>query len=110
MDAVAAALDAVAALIGGDRAFARTRQAVIAANPELHERELVKLASVTADLAGGLRRRGVGADEASLAAEAGAAVYRVAFEQWVSAAEDCDLRDVIRETLARLRILAAAAG
>lgn len=61
-------------------------------------------------MTGGLRRRGVGAAEASLAAEAGAAVYRVAFEQWVSAAEDRDLCDVIRQTLARLRILAAAIG
>ena len=51
------------------------RQAVIAANAELRERELIKLASLSAALADGLRRRGVPDPDASLAAEAGIAVY-----------------------------------
>ena len=53
------------------------------ANPELQERELVKLASVAAALAGALRERGVGEPEASVTAEAGVAVFRVSFERWV---------------------------
>ena len=39
------------------RAFALRRQAVIAANPELQERELIKLAALAAALADALRRR-----------------------------------------------------
>src|SRR3954454_3309630 len=44
LDAVAAALDAAADLIGGNHAFSRRRQSVITANAELHERELIKMA------------------------------------------------------------------
>ncbi len=109
LDAVALALDAVAGLIGGDREYSKQRQAVIMANPELQERELIKLAHMSGALAAGLRRRGAEASEAELAAEAGLAVYRVAYAQWVDAAEDGDLRDVIRESMARLRSLTAGA-
>ena len=42
------------------------------------------MASLSASLADGLRRRGVADPDASLAAEVGIAVLRVAFEQWVS--------------------------
>src|SRR5947208_7907060 len=45
IDAVAAALEAVAGPLQERREHARKRQAVIAANDELRERELVKLAS-----------------------------------------------------------------
>src|SRR5580693_3174881 len=46
IDAVAAALGAAGAVLEGRRAFARQRQAVIAANAELRERELIKLATL----------------------------------------------------------------
>lgn len=105
LDAVTAALDTAADMIGGNRGFAQKRQAVIMANAELRERELIKLATMSVALADGLRRRGVSDLEARLAAETGVAVYRVAFEQWVNATEDRDLRDVIRTSLAQLRTL-----
>ena len=62
--------------------YSRARQAVIDANAELRERELIKLASLAAALADGLRRRGVPDPQAGLAAETGIAVLRVAFQQW----------------------------
>src|SRR5438105_15155446 len=52
IDAVAAALEAAGALLQERREFARQRQSVIAANTELQERELIKLASLSAALAG----------------------------------------------------------
>ncbi|MFG2940704.1 TetR family transcriptional regulator [Streptomyces sp. NPDC048282] len=107
LDAVTIALDAAAEMIGGDRGFTRRRQTVITANAELRERELTKLASISATLAGGLRRRGVGELDASLAAETGVAIYRVAFERWVNATEDSELREVIRTSVAQLRALTA---
>jgi hypothetical protein len=58
-------------------------------------------------LADGLRRRGVDGLEANLAAETGAAVYRVAFERWVDVTEERELRDVVRASLVRLRTLTA---
>ncbi|MEU6507178.1 hypothetical protein [Streptomyces sp. NPDC046942] len=48
------------------------------------------------------------ADDASLAAETGIAVFRVAFERWINTTEERDFRDVVRETLTQLRILAAS--
>ncbi|ADI10338.1 regulatory protein TetR [Streptomyces bingchenggensis BCW-1] len=108
IDAVAAALEAVAAGFEGRHAYARERQAVIAANAELRERELIKLASWSAALTDTLRRRGVGDPAASLIAEAGIAVFKVAFERWVEEPDPRDLVQLIRESLDELK--AATAG
>lgn len=108
LELVAAALEAVADVIGHDRDLARKRHTVIMANADLRERELIKLARMTAALADGLRRRGIGDAEAELAAEAGSAVYRVAFRRWVDAAGDLDLREAIGQSFAQLRSLTAA--
>ncbi|MDP9609165.1 TetR/AcrR family transcriptional regulator [Streptomyces demainii] len=108
LDAVAAVLDTVAQMVGGDRELARKRQTVIMANADLRERELIKLTSLSAALADRLRQRGIGDVEASLAAETSIAVFRVAFSRWVTATDDHDLQGVIRETLDQLRTLAAS--
>ncbi len=107
MDAIAAALDAAAELLGGRQDFSRQRQSVIAANAELRERELIKMASLSLALADGLRRRGVADPDASLAAEAGIAVFRVAFERWVSEPGEQELAQVMRDSLRQLRSLTA---
>ena len=89
------------------REHARQRQAVIAANAELQERELIKLAVLAAALADALRRRGVGEPAASLTAEAGIAVFKVAFDRWVGdqpGDEDPpSLTSLVREALDDLR-------
>ena len=107
--AVAAALTATAAYFGDNREFARQRQAVVMATPELHERELIKLATLSAALAAALRGRGVLEPDASLAAEAGIAVFRVAFAQWVAPSELRSFADIVHHSLARLRDLATLA-
>jgi len=82
--AVGAALQAVATDFFGDRRdYAQRRQRIIAANPDLRERERIKLASLAAAVADALRRRGVPDVAADLAGETGIAVFRVAFERWV---------------------------
>jgi len=83
------------------------RQAVIAANAELQERELIKLASLTSALAAALRQRGVTEPAASLAAEAGIAVFRIAFERWISETSQADLPHIIRESLDELKAVTA---
>ncbi|MBP0455935.1 TetR family transcriptional regulator [Streptomyces montanisoli] len=107
LDAVAAVLDTVARMVGGDRELARKRQTVVMANADLRERELIKLTSLSAALADRLRQGGIGDIDASLAAETSIAVFRVAFSRWVTATDDQDLQDIIRETLDRLRTLSA---
>ncbi len=104
---VAAALDEFATLVGEDRGWARRRRAVIDTTPELLERELVKLATMSAALAGVLRERGVGDLEAGLAAETGIAVLRIAFERWTGAEVDATLPELMGESLARLQEIAA---
>src|ERR1700690_2651023 len=108
LDAVAAAIEVAGALLQERREYARKRHAVIAANAELRERELIKLASLGAAVADQLRRRGVGEPAASLTAEVGIAVFKVAFERWVEGAEERELPHLIRESLDELRAVTAA--
>ena len=106
IEAVAAALAAPAEFFNDElRPFSRLRNSVIAANSDLHERELIKLAKLSAALADGLRGRGVGEPDASLAAEAGIAVFRVAFTRWVGESERRGYGEIVNESLARLRTL-----
>jgi hypothetical protein len=90
MQAVAAALDAAAEFLGQNREHSRQRQAIINSHADLLERELIKMARLAEALAEGLRRRGVPEPDASLAAEAGVVVFRVAFSRWVAPDDHTD--------------------
>ena len=107
IDAVAAGLDAAAAVLQQRREFAQSRQSIIAANPELQERELIKLASLAVATAAALRQRGITEPTATLAAEAGIAVFRVAFERWVSHNKQRDFSRLIRASLEELKAVMA---
>ena len=108
IDAVAKALEATGAVFEERREFARQRQAIIAANAELRERELIKLASLAAAMGDALRKRGVAEPAASLAAEAGIAVFKIAFERWVREMDRRELSEVIRESIEDLRAVTAS--
>jgi AcrR family transcriptional regulator len=108
IDAVAAAIEAAGALLQERREYAVQRQTVIAANAELRERELIKLASLAAALADTLRRRGVTEPAASLTAEAGIAVFKIAFERWINKPNQRGLPQLIRESLNELKAVTAA--
>jgi len=104
MEAITSALCEVATeLFDERREFAQQRQLVISANAELRERELIKLASLASALAGALRERGVSEPAASLAAESGIAVFKIAFERWTGDAGERPLAHFIRESMAELR-------
>jgi AcrR family transcriptional regulator len=107
IDAVGAALEAAGALLQQRREYARQRAAIIAANAELRERELIKLASLASAIADALRRRGVADPAASLSAEAGIAVFRIAFERWVDETDQRDLPELIRDSLDQLKAVTA---
>jgi AcrR family transcriptional regulator len=109
MNAVAAALEAAGAVLQERRDFARQRQKIIAGSAELQERELIKLASLASAIAETLRRRGVTEPAASLTAEAGIAVFRIAFEQWTRATNEQDLSRLIREAIDVLKGVTAGA-
>ena len=107
IDVVVAALAAAGAQLEERRDLARQRQAIIDANPELQERELVKLATFATALAGALRERGVSEPAASLSGQAGVAVFRVAFEHWVNDTGQRGLPELIRESFDELKALTA---
>ena len=107
IEVLAAALEAAAGVLQERRDSARQRQTVIAANSELRERELIKLASLASALAEALGRRGVTGPAATLTAEAGIAVFRVAVERWVAEGNQRDLSELIRQSLDDLKAVTA---
>lgn len=107
IDAIAVALEAVGVLFEERRDSVRQRQDVIAANPELQERELIKLASLAAAMAEALRGRGITDPAAGLAAEAGIAVFRIGFERWIDDTDQRDLSHHIRNSLDELKAVTA---
>ena len=109
LDAVSRGLDAAATVLGEFRRdLAGQRQAVIAANPELRERELAKLADYATAVAAALRQRGVSELQATLAAETGMTVLRVAMQRWASGDDGRDLAAIMRGSVADLRAVAAS--
>ncbi|MFJ4901118.1 MULTISPECIES: helix-turn-helix domain-containing protein [unclassified Streptomyces] len=107
IDAVAAALEAAATVFRDRHEQARQRQKIINANAELQERELIKLARLSAAISDTLRRRGVAEPAASLAAEAGIAVFKVTFERWIDGTGSRDMSQLIREVLDELKAVTA---
>jgi AcrR family transcriptional regulator len=107
IDAVAAAVGAAGAMLQDRREHARQRQIIIDANPELRERELIKLAGLATAMAAALRDRGVAGPAASLTAEAGIAVFKIAFGRWLSAPGQPDLPQLIKESFDELKAVTA---
>jgi hypothetical protein len=103
MDAVGAAFQAAGAMLQENPERVRLRDSIVSANAELRERELIKLAALATAVAGALRDRGVPEPAASLAAETGVAVFKVAFARWVSDPGQPDLLAILRESMAELR-------
>ncbi len=106
IEAAAAGVEAAGAVIQEGGELPRQRQSIIAASVELQERELIKLASLAAALAEVLRGRGVTEPEASLAAEAALAAFKIGFDRWVNSDGARELPQVIRDSLETLKAVA----
>src|ERR1700744_5409222 len=100
---VMAGLDPVAEMFTDRHDFARIRAQIIEANPELQERELIKLQSLAATIKGALVERGVSVNAAILSAQAGVTVFHVAFARWVQQNDPAAFRRLIDESLEELR-------
>jgi AcrR family transcriptional regulator len=102
MDAIGAALTAFAAGFADDRrGFLAKRQAVIDANPELKERDLLKAAALTAAMAEALVARGVEPPVANLAANVGALALADAFQRWLQPGNRKSMSTLAQQTLRR---------
>jgi AcrR family transcriptional regulator len=109
LEAVAHALDAVGREVftQARREFGARRQAVIAANPELREREALKGLGLIASMAGALKRRGISDMTASVAAELGALAWEIAYERWSDPANGEDFSEAARRALGEVRAASA---
>ncbi|MCF3131218.1 TetR/AcrR family transcriptional regulator [Streptomyces olivochromogenes] len=108
VDVVTSALEAFAAVLQENPERVRLREAIVSANPDLRERELTKLAALVTTMADALRARGVPDLTASLTAETGIAVFKVAYAHWTTTASPSDLRATLRDSLRHLRTALAA--
>ena len=104
---VTAGLDPVAEMFVERHDFARTRAEIIEANPELKERELIKLQTLAGAIEAALIERGVSASAAILAAQAGVTVFHVAFASWVRQNDPTAFRRLMDESLEELRSVTA---
>jgi AcrR family transcriptional regulator len=110
LEIVSSAVLGAAAFFPAEKlAYSRTRQAVIVANPELQERELLKLASLASTIAAALRERGIADPGATLAAESGVTVFRVSFELWLADTTGAAIDDIERRVFRELGALTAVA-
>lgn len=86
----------------------RRRQAVLAANPEIAERELAKNDELAGAIAEVLRSRGVDADSALLAARVAVQVFRFAYHAWLVGDDRRDLATITEDVLSLLRSMLSA--
>ena len=100
------AFESVEPMLAANRPFSQPRQEVIARTPALHERELAKIASLTASLAAALEGRGVAAPLAPLAAQTGMTIFSHAVGAWLSDAT-LDLGTHLARTWEDVQALAA---
>ena len=89
----------------GSRESQRHRHAVIAANPDLLERDLIKHHSIAVGFTDALQQRGVDADVARLAATVGIDVFFTAYRQWLEVGETSDLSTISERMMSRLAMI-----
>lgn len=102
-----AGFDPVADMFAERHPFARIRAAIVDANPELRERELIKLQNLAAAIKVALVDRGCPANAAVLAAQAAVTVFHVAFARWVEQDDPTAFRRLMDESLEELRSVTA---
>ena len=108
-ECLAAALEAAAVAFTPERHdLAPQRRAVIAANSELQERELLKRARLAAAMAEALRARGADETTARLAAEVGVLAFSTAYARWAAPENREPFTEIANAALRELQ--ASAAG
>jgi AcrR family transcriptional regulator len=109
LEVVSAAFEAAGTeVLGGrDPHLVRARHTLVMKHSELLERELIKLASLTAAITRALHSRGVAEPAASLAAEAGMAVFKVGFQRWVSQKKPQEFAAELRAAMVAFRAMVA---
>ena len=92
----------------GSRESQRRRDAMIASNSDLLERELIKQQQMADGFSAALQQRGVDPDSAELAARVGIEVFRTAYRQWLAAEDDPELATMIEAAMSVLATIVLA--
>jgi AcrR family transcriptional regulator len=100
--AVVAGMQAIAEDFDGRRDSLVRRARVVAANPELQEREMTRGAQWSAVIADALAERGVDQRRAVMLAGVGLSLFRAAYGRWIDDA-DSNLAGVLGEVVAEFR-------
>jgi AcrR family transcriptional regulator len=104
IDAVAGALTQAGAGLAELGDAARQRQRLIDSSTDLREREMIKMAALTAAIGGALRQRGVLDQAADLTAQAGITVFKTAFERWARREGSVEFPPLFEQALNELRV------
>ena len=111
IECVAAALQSAAVVFTEQRhQIVPLRHAVIAANSELQERQLLKRARLSSVLADALRARGADEVTAQLATELGMMAFNIAYARWSAAAKVKSFAQLADTALTELRVTATTLG
>lgn len=105
LDAALAGMAATAPRFNEVREQAISRASIVAANPSLRERELLKLAAMTEATAAALRERGADEQTAMLAAHSAVSIFHVAFARWIRRDGDPDFAACLADAAATFRAL-----
>jgi AcrR family transcriptional regulator len=110
LDAVEAAVEAAGQKVftSARRPVIARRHAVIAANPELQEREALKGLALTDAMAQALQRRNVPPMTARVAAELGALAFATAMDRWTDSRDTQAFTDVARQAFNEMNAAVAA--
>jgi AcrR family transcriptional regulator len=100
--AVLAALDTVGARLVDVATNSVVRREIIAASPELQERERTKRAAIKDAIQAAVEDRGVDRATAALLAQMGDAVFQQAFDHWIDTAGAAPIEDCLAAAATRL--------
>lgn len=94
----------------GSREIQRQRHAVIAANPSLLERDLIKHRDIAVDLSTALHHRGIALDVARLAAHVGVQLFALSYDHWITSENEADLTAIKDHVMTQFSTLMHLSG
>jgi AcrR family transcriptional regulator len=100
---VAHAFESVAPFIDSHRPIVELRQLLISTHGDLQERELMKLHMLASTVEQALQQRGIDRSHARVVAEIGAAIWKVALENWRADDMEKSFADHVQAALNRFQ-------
>jgi AcrR family transcriptional regulator len=100
---VAHAFESVAPFIDSHRPIVELRQLLVSTHGDLQERELMKLHMLASTVEQALQQRGIDRSHARVVAEIGAAIWKVALENWRADDMEKSFADHVQAALNRFQ-------